>query len=108
MEVEILFDVAGLAQPGRWQPHRHLCFPLSAKLADGAVVCIYRQGATKHSHDGVLLMQRSADGGRHWSAPQTVANVLNVSPTQTVITGGLCQTPELALGFLWQCRGAAA
>ena len=97
MEVEILFDVA--VSPNLAAGNRAVtcAFPLSARLADGAVVCIYRQGTTKHSHDGVLLMQRSADGGRQWSTPQTVANGLGVSPTQTVITGGLCQTPGGAL-----------
>ncbi len=97
MQVEILFDVAVSPNLAAGERAVTCAFPLSASLADGAVACIYRQGATKHSHDGVLLMQRSEDGGRHWSVPQTVANGLSANPTQTVITGGLCQTPTGAL-----------
>lgn len=97
MQIEILFD--GAVSPNLAAGNRAVtcAFPLSARLADGSVVCTYRQGGTKHSHDGVLLMQRSTDGGRHWSLPQTIANGLHSTPTQTVITGGLCQTPAGAL-----------
>lgn len=97
VQIEILFDVA--VSPNLVAENRGVtcAFPLSARLHDGTVACVYRQGATKHSHDGVLIMQRSQDGGRHWSAPQTVANGLGEMPTQTVITGGLCQTPGGAL-----------
>ncbi len=97
MQLEILFDVAVSPNLGAGDRSHACAFPLSARLADGSVVCLYRQGTTKHSHDGVLLMQHSTDGGLHWAAPQTVANGLQATPTQTVVTGGLCQTPGGAL-----------
>lgn len=97
MQIQILFDVALSPNLAAGHSQTVCAFPLSARLADDAVICTYRQGATKHSHDGALLMQRSQDGGRTWSTPQTIADGLNATPTQTVVTGGLCQTPGGAL-----------
>ena len=97
MQIEILFDVAVSPNLAAANPQSSCAFPLSARLADGTAVCVYRQGTTKHSHDGQLLLQRSLDGGRRWLAPQIVFNGLLERPTQTVITGGLCQTRGGAL-----------
>jgi hypothetical protein len=97
MQIEILFDVPVSPNLAANNSQVVCAYPLSARLADGSVICTYRQGVSKHSADGVLLLQRSEDGGRHWSPPQSVTNGLLQSPTQTVITGGLCQTPSGAL-----------
>lgn len=97
MQIQLLFDVPVSPNLAASNSQVTCAFPLSARLADGSVICTYRQGLTKHSHDGVLLMQRSQDGGRTWSSPQLIANELGATPTQTVITGGLCETPSGAL-----------
>lgn len=97
MQLQLLFDVAVSPNLAAGDKQITGAFPLSARLADGSVICAYRQGITKHSHDGVLLCQQSHDGGRTWTAPQVIANGLTASPTQTVVTGGLCQTPGGAL-----------
>ena len=97
MQLQLLFDVAVSPNLAAGDKQITCAFPLSARLADGSVICTYRQGVTKHSHDGVLLWQQSHDGGRTWSSPQVIANGLTASPTQTVVTGGLCQTPGGAL-----------
>lgn len=97
MHLELLFDVAVSPNLAAGDKQITCAFPLSARLADASVICTYRQGVTKHSHDGVLLWQQSHDGGRTWSSPQVIANGLTASPTQTVVTGGLCQTPGGAL-----------
>lgn len=97
MQIQTLFDVPVSPNLAAGNSQVTCAFPLSARLADGSVICTYRQGLTKHSHDGVLLMQRSQDGGRTWSTPQTIANGLSATPTQTAVTGGLCETPGGAL-----------
>lgn len=97
MQLQLLFDVAVSPNLAAGNQQMTCAFPLSARLADGSIICAYRQGITKHSHDGVLLCQRSHDGGRTWASPQVIANGLTASPTQTVVTGGLCQTPGGAL-----------
>lgn len=97
MQLQILFDQPVSPNLAAGDRQTVCAFPLSARLADGSVICTYRQGVTKHSHDGVLILQRSYDGGQHWSAPQPIANGLTTTPTQTVVTGGLCETPSGAL-----------
>lgn len=94
MQIEILYDVPVSSNfPANVQGV--MCaYPLSTKLTDGTVAVVYRQGETKHSYDGILMIQLSEDGGRSWSMPQTVANGLLEVPTQTVVTGGICQVPS--------------
>ena len=107
MQFDIIFDVA--VSPNLAAANRGVTcgFPLSARLGVSSVISSYRQGATKNSHDGVLLMQRSTDGGRNWFSPQMVANGLLASATQTVVTGGLCQTPFGALLASFDLSGGA-
>lgn len=97
MQIEILYD-APVSPNFPANQQRVMCaYPLSTKLQDGTVAVVYRQGETKHSHDGILVIQLSKDGGQSWSAPQTVVNGLLESPTQTVVTGGICQAPSGSL-----------
>ena len=105
MKIELLYDgpvspnfATGDGKARAKRDQQVTCaYPLSTKLANGTVACVYRQGATKHSHDGILMLQLSRDGGQSWSAPRTVVNGLLESPTQTVVTGGICQMPSGAL-----------
>ncbi len=68
-------------------------YPLTVRLADGKLACVYRSGATKHSHDGVLVVQTSRDKGSTWSNPIIVFDGTDMDPPQTPISGGICQTP---------------
>ena len=72
-------------------------YPLSALLNDGTVAVVYRSGATTHSHDGVLMIQTSADHGASWDEPRVVFDGTVLDPSQTAVTGGLVQTPNGAL-----------
>ena len=69
-------------------------FPLSTMLNDGSVCCIYRQGAEKHSHDGILMIQSSMDLGCTWSEAVPVFDGRLLEPRQTVVSGALCQSQE--------------
>ena len=60
------------------------------QLDDGRLMCVYRCGETKHSHDGRLVMQSSNDGGLSWSEPQTLFRRIETAPTEVVVTGGIC------------------
>ena len=62
----------------------------ATQLDDGRIVCVYRRGKTKHSHDGRLVMQSSSNGGQSWSEPETLFERIESSPTETVVTGGIC------------------
>jgi len=68
-------------------------FPQAAALADGRVACVYRRGTTKHSHDGVFVLQISSDLGFSWGGPIVIFDGMNQRPAQTVVSGGICQTP---------------
>ena len=62
----------------------------ATQLDDGRIVCVYRQAKTKHSHDGKLVTQSSNDGGQSWSEPETLFKRIESSPTETVVSGGVC------------------
>ena len=72
MTINILHDVA--VSPNLAQRDREVAcaYAQTTLLEDGSVACLYRRGTTKHSHDGVLALQKSSDLGETWSEPQTV------------------------------------
>ena len=72
-------------------------YPLSTLLDDGSIVCVYRQGTTKHSSDGILLMQVSHDNGKTWNSPKIVFDGQKLEPRQTAEIGGPCQNTEGSL-----------
>jgi len=93
-QVEILHDVVISDNLGR---DGTCAFPSTAVMKDGTLVCLYRRGQTKHSYDGVWISQRSTDQGRTWSAPSVIFDRRSHQPQQSVISGGVCQTPNGSL-----------
>jgi len=94
MQIEISHDAP--VSPNLAADDTDTCcaYPLTTLLRDGTVATVYRRGATKHSHDGVLVMQKSPDGGASWDEPSTVFNGVGDEPAQTAVTGGMVQTPS--------------
>ena len=92
MHIEILHDVPVSPNYGRKEKTLTCSYPLTTVRQDGTVVCVYRQGAKKHSHDGVLVAQASVDLGRAWSDPEIVYD--GTSENRTVSMGAACETPS--------------
>jgi len=92
MHVEIIGDYPVSPNLAAGDKGSAAAFPQSAVLADGQIACVYRRGATKHSHDGVFVMQDSTDLGATWSAPRVVYDGGKAQPAQTAVSGGICQT----------------
>ncbi len=51
---------------------KHFAFPGVAKLSDGSLVAVFREGTAHVDPSGSVAMCRSTDGGRTWSARRTV------------------------------------
>ena len=85
MNVEVLSDAA-LSTAN----HLTCAYPLATSCRDGSVVCLYRVGREKHSYDGILVSQRSADLGQSWSEPVTVFDGRRLAPPRAALNGGLC------------------
>jgi hypothetical protein len=73
-------------------------YPCSCRVGD-EIVCVYRRGEAKHSRDGVLLAQSSADGGATWSTPVVVFDGMHGVTPESVHTGVVCQWNGVALAF---------
>jgi len=71
----------------------------SACRAGNDVVCVYRRGEAKHSRDGVLLAQSSADGGASWSPPVAIFDGLGGATPESVHAGVVCEWNGAALAF---------
>jgi len=97
MRVDILYDRPISPNFAAGEGGTMAAFPQAALLAGGRVACVYRRGTTKHSHDGVFVLQTSDDLGLTWSEPRVIYNGLGARPAQTVVSGGICQTPAGAL-----------
>jgi sialidase-1 len=69
-------------------------YPLTCKLDNGEVLCLYRQGKEKHSFDGVLVVQKSIDGGITWLDQRVVYNGMSGESPESAQTGGLCQLAD--------------
>ena len=67
-------------------------YPQSITLNNGGIACLYRQGRTKHSYDGILMLQTSSDYGKSWSEPSVVFDGRNLQPPRSAGSGGICQT----------------
>ena len=97
MRVKVLYDVRASSDFCE-RGETHVCaYPLSEVADDGSLICLYRRGRQKHSYDGVLISQRSLDGGRTWSAPNTICDMLELDPPQSVQTGGACKASDGSL-----------
>jgi sialidase-1 len=53
-------------------PGRHFAFPGAARLPDGTLVVVFREGNGHISDDGSVALVRSTDGGRTWSPRTTI------------------------------------
>ena len=100
MKLEILSDVAVSPNFESRQASSACAYPLSNRLADGSIFCVYRQGSSKHSPDGILLSQSSRDG-KSWSDPQILFDGRHRDPAVTVVSGGAGQTDTGALIVLF-------
>lgn len=88
-KVSVIFDVPVSPNLARKDSKEACAFVQSTRLPDGAVFCAYRRGSGKHGPDGVLVAQRSCDGGRSWESPVTIFDESRLNPPRTVISGGI-------------------
>jgi hypothetical protein len=94
MKVNILSDTAVSPNFDANMLDQVCVYPLTCKLDNGEVLCLYRQGKEKHSFDGVLVVQKSKDGGTTWSDQQIVYNGMSGDSPESAQTGGLCQLAD--------------
>ena len=85
MKIDVLCDVAV-----SFAADRACAYPQPAVAADGSVVCVYRRAQEKHSYDGVLVSQRSADLGQTWSPATIVFDGQKRQPPHSPSSSGLC------------------
>ena len=97
MKIEVISDLPVSPNLAAGNAGLVCAYPLTTVLADGSVAVVYRQGESKHSHDGIIVMQLSADGGQTWADPLTVFDGRQAHPMQTAVSAGLCQTADGAL-----------
>jgi sialidase-1 len=55
-------------------PGRHYAFPGLARLKDGELVVVFRDGVEHVCAHGRIALVRSKDGGRTWTKPVTIAD----------------------------------
>lgn len=72
-------------------------FGTSTVSKDGIVYIVYRSGQTKHSYDGILLGQSSADTGKTWSKPVLIFDGKTRQPVESVISSQAVCTPKGSL-----------
>jgi len=101
MNIRVICDVAvspNVADPTLFPS---CAYPCTIVTHDGTIVCIYRGGKEKHSYDGVILAQKSSDHGQSWSSPVFIFDGRNSSPAQCAFSGGLCQTSDGSLLYVF-------
>ena len=94
MKVKILNDSAVSPNFDAKQLNQVCVYPLTCKLDNGNLLCVYRQGREKHSFDGVLVVQKSKDGGETWSDQIIVYNGMSGDSPESVHTGAVCQLTD--------------
>ena len=99
MRIEILSDRPVSPNLAAGDNSVACAYPVSTVLTNGTVVCVYRRGMTKHSRDGVFVMQALPDTGDFWSAPSVIFDGAQLQPHQSAIMAGVCQTGAGALLF---------
>ena len=104
MNVTIQSDVAVSENLAAGSASCMCAFPDAAVDSHGAVHCIYRQGETKHSADGVLLIQRSDDNGVSWSSPVTVIDRSGRTPPETATAVGLIIVDAVMYAAFYSCE----
>jgi Neuraminidase (sialidase) len=93
MKVKILNDVVVSPNLGAGEP-RSCSSPMTCRLQNGDILCVYRRGTTKHSRDAVFIVQRSADAGHTWSDPIPVHDGMSHPIPESVHAGTVCQTQD--------------
>src|SRR5262249_48334932 len=86
-------DVAVTPDSGAGE-RRSCASPMTCRLQNGDILCVYRRGTEKHSRDGVLIVQRSTDGGSSWSEPITIHDGMRSALPESVHAGALCQVED--------------
>jgi hypothetical protein len=94
MKVEIIYDVAVSPNLANRDGASVCVYPASTVTRSGHLLCVYRQGTAKHSRDGVLLVQRSSDAGRTWTAPSAVYDGMTGDCPESVHTGVVVEMAE--------------
>lgn len=94
MNIKILDDVAVSPNFDKVAQNEVSVYPLPCQLNNGDLLCVYRQGKEKHSLDGILLAQRSTDGGASWSEQIVIYDGTRKSHPESVLTGALCQVDD--------------
>ena len=97
MELEIVSDVAVSPNLEHGSAMPPCAYPFTAVMNDGTIATVYRCGAEKHTYDGILISQRSSDGGETWSTPVGVCDFTKKDPPQSVTAGGICQIRDGSL-----------
>src|SRR5438132_5875955 len=93
MKIKILNDVA--VSPNLGAGERRSCSsPMTCRLQNGDILCVYRRGREKHSRDGVFIVQRSMDAGRTWSEPITIHDGMRHPVAESVHAGAVCQAQD--------------
>jgi len=59
-----------------------------------AISCVSIKGSAKHARDGILLLQRSSDAGRTWSAPTTTYDGMKGEHPESVHTGVVVEAAD--------------
>jgi hypothetical protein len=94
MNINILDDVAVSPNLDKGAQNDVCVYPLTCRLNNSDLLCVYRQGREKHSLDGILIAQRSTDGGANWSEQIIIYDGRQKTHPESVHTGALCQVAE--------------
>ena len=86
MNIEVIHDVAVSPNLERGDGDDCRAYPMMARTPDGGVFCAYRHGASKHSYDGKLVGQISADAGQTWSDPITLFDGTGRQPPESLVS----------------------
>ena len=107
MKVEVLSDVR--MSPDDAGGRGNCCaYGSTTCLKDGRLFCAYRQGTLKHSYDGVLVGQLSADGGEIWSEPITIFDGTGNEPVETFVSGSVLCADDGSLFGVFATVAASA
>ncbi len=94
MQVTIVSDVPVSPNYALRKEEEVSAYPHIIRLVGGELMCVYRQGTAKHSMDGVLVAQKSADNGKTWSDQVILFDGREKPVPEAVMTGTHCQLPD--------------
>ncbi len=96
MKMTVIQDIAVSPNLHKGTQSPLCAYPMSCQLSNRELLCIYRQGKEKHSLDGVLIAQRSTDGGAKWSEEIIIYDGMSKNEPESVLGNcyALCQTTD--------------